>query len=670
MNKLKTKVANSAQEFDKPRSIARLAAGWYVNTNPNMKRKRIDIRHRLPDGTRLTDQCNSHLLEALERCAYAESERLNDSSMQGHDGFDVLAIGYRFVQWMKLNGFERFSEIPKSSVRTFLLKSVQGIDAVLDATPRFAKYLIKTLRTDSIESIKSKGIKHHLGNCGIPPHLIKTLDGCRNLFAKATSGLPFSMEDCKVRRNHLVTESVYHICSIVELLWSKRELLPDSLVENPLPETPQVFANQHGARGGHTATIPIQTGAIFIAKCIEWVLIISPELLKVHRAIKARNGKSGNPLLEETPEGVVFNEWAAQHGWSKPLIGLRRDGRNGIEYRSAIRTYLLTACAVVILAFTARRDIEIRSLKCNCITGPEGKRLITHYVGKRRMWDETPCPEVVVRAVEVVRSIYGEPEDSQSPLFERRDVSEAVRGITPANMNAFTKYLQEEEQDSNSLNWKFAKHQFRRFFAMVYVWRWELPCLLSLQHHLRHLHAWMTRVYFSDERIEEFLDESRRLTANKLRQLATGEVVGKGTLGKKLQRQVERIGTIQLMDEEAVIQFARDRKIVLKGTQAGYCGASARPSNLRRAACHQRPGSPKEMDTLLGGPLASASSEEVCAGCQFFMTDDSREAHWTELAGKLEKASEASSPTPLLEALRARLRKVGSFVRNNFAASA
>lgn len=642
-------------------------------TGPTGNIVTVPLDWPLPDGTRLLDDENSHLLNTILRVFEIERDlRQEGSSAYSHtSAIEIVRELRRLVYWMKLNSIDSFRNVTFRQARRYLDSYCKGLDFHIQATSRLAAHFDHQLMLGGPARVKSIPLTEHLELCHIPSSFLPRLPKCRVLYHKASHGIAFEKQDRVSDPMAMTVAAIYGHAAEIERLWTHREKLNDTLSFNPVPETPHLYAKKRGRTGKSTRTIPPELGATYLAGCIHWIFDIGPELISLSRVVKSKAKNRQHVLLEDTPEGQRFNEISKHWGWKQPLVGNARNGRTGIEFRSAMNTYLLSACFSVILGFTARRGIEVSSLKCNCISGNrESGYWITSYIGKRGTIEATPCPEIVVHAVRTILAMYGKTETSDEPLFRMRDRTHVISGVTRENINEFAKFIDADALPGMREPWVYAKHQFRRLYAIVYVWRYEFPCLASLQFHLRHLHLWMTRIYYSDIAIEEIVDEQRRLTVWKLKSILTGAVTAKGILGKSIERALSRLGSIDLVDEEKLEKKLEDlatrRKIMLKATPWGFCGATGSPSHLKRSACHSRVSSERRVDPYVGGPLGSSSSEEICAGCIFHMTDDTRQEHWERVEREIEASANASKFTMLGDALRKRLSKVSSFVRNNF----
>ena len=90
--------------------------------------------------------------------------------------------------------------------------------------------------------------------------------------------------------------------------------------------------------------------------------------------------------------------------------------------------------------------------------------------------------------------------------------------------------------------WKFHPHQFRRFFAMVYFWRYEPGDVAALAHHLRHFDLEMTRQYVTDDgfsRIWQDVAEERQRDV--LASVVDGSRWVRGPAGERLKARIDTL---------------------------------------------------------------------------------------------------------------------------------
>ncbi|MDK4728739.1 hypothetical protein [Rhizobium phaseoli] len=158
--------------------------------------------------------------------------------------------------------------------------------------------------------------------------------------------------------------------------------------------------------------------------------------------------------------------------------------------RELLYKVLVGACAVVIAAFSARRNGEIMSLRPGCIRRDEYDEVwLETWISKRqRFTTRIPANMSTARAVAILEQIrlrtkrFGESQW----LLELFDPS----GNVKFNLNVAMRFLAEwcmVPPLPDGSYWKFAAHQQRKFFAVAHQWRYFFPDLLVLNHHLRQL---------------------------------------------------------------------------------------------------------------------------------------------------------------------------------------
>lgn len=174
----------------------------------------------------------------------------------------------------------------------------------------------------------------------------------------------------------------------------------------------------------------------------------------------------------------------------------------------------LVAARVVTAAFSARRDEEIASSLIDCIEQDAAGDIWLRCLVVKNLdrVDRVPVPKSVARAVEVVqriRSLGNKPGnrlyDFACPIKKRN-----VRFELDLRLDQARDYLDIPLLDDGSA-WHFTPHQFRKFFGVVYFWRWAFPNLTALTLQYRHFNPDVTKGY-----IELRAAEALRLRDEKL----------------------------------------------------------------------------------------------------------------------------------------------------------
>lgn len=178
----------------------------------------------------------------------------------------------------------------------------------------------------------------------------------------------------------------------------------------------------------------------------------------------------------------------------------------GLSLHRARYCFLPLACVLVLLAFTAGRASSIRSLRAGCIKRRFDDLYIEMFIPKTlRRYDQLPTVEIVEKAVKVLEDLSesARRETGRDHLFQFRGIKDA--GLKPQSfrwdsvIDDFVEWIgMEAEMDGERLN--FSEHQFRRFFAMMFFYRYDKKYQLSaLMRFMRHLDWNMTTIYLSEK---------------------------------------------------------------------------------------------------------------------------------------------------------------------------
>ena len=129
----------------------------------------------------------------------------------------------------------------------------------------------------------------------------------------------------------------------------------------------------------------------------------------------------------------------------------------------------------------------------------DGHHWIRIYIEKTlRVYEQMPIPTAVHHAITCLEEISADAraETGNDSLWQYWSTNNGrfVRLRPKSELNTLSRFLDGEIHE----RWKFHAHQFRRFFAMVYFWRYEPGDVAALAHHLRHFDLEMTRQYVTD----------------------------------------------------------------------------------------------------------------------------------------------------------------------------
>jgi hypothetical protein len=164
-------------------------------------------------------------------------------------------------------------------------------------------------------------------------------------------------------------------------------------------------------------------------------------------------------------------------------------------------------------------------------------------------------------------------------------------------------------------------HMFRRFFSLMWAWRFETGDMEYLSDLLFHNGQQFTKVYTSDEAVWEFIPEELKiLTKGVLEKALLGEksiYFGFSRAIKKYQNlikksvQVVGVSKAEIIAERLVEQLG----YIVMPAADGYCFMNL--SRASRARCGMN-----------GMPEYSNRSEELCSKCPNFGVPLDRKEHW------------------------------------------
>lgn len=187
-------------------------------------------------------------------------------------------------------------------------------------------------------------------------------------------------------------------------------------------------------------------------------------------------------------------------------------------------------------------------------------------------------------------------------------------------------------------------HMFRRAFAMLYVWRYELGDLQHLSRFLHHNSLRQTMAYAQGDDISVFMGDAQRELAKSImeRAITGSEPVG-GSLGALLRRLANRLRSqTSLVRPDQIDDWIESRlsegPFTLKAAPHGYCFILG--SRGRRSMC----------STNGRTPDYGNRTDEHCSACgNFAFTERSRQ-YWEQRVIAHEQVAETTRLSVLKKA--------------------
>ncbi|MBY3201767.1 hypothetical protein [Rhizobium laguerreae] len=358
-----------------------------------------------------------------------------------------------------------------------------------------------------------------------------------------------------------------------------------------------------------------------------------------------------------------------------------------IDLRTLTYEILPAACAIVILAFSARRAEEGMSLTSDCIECDSAgnvwlKSLIEKGEGRI---DRVPVPVSVKAAVDVLRRLRAiRPPPHGNFIFEFRcgfsnrqynfDLGRALK--------RFSAWARVPALEDGSF-WSFAPHQLRKFFGVTYFWRYSFPSLIALSLQYRHFNPETTMGYITTQAKDmlRLWDEGKARLGRKsqaekialdrlasiesgslvfvkdiLHRVASGEQMS-GSMGRLINAKVGEIRnqfslTLQLSQaelgppgfENALNELAKSVRLKVHPEGHGMCGLEGNLQDACNANCLVR----KQAITGVSpqaatGPALDFADDLGCLVCPLHARLPEFQNYWADALREVDTALSASA---------------------------
>lgn len=284
-----------------------------------------------------------------------------------------------------------------------------------------------------------------------------------------------------------------------------------------------------------------------------------------------------------------------------------------LSLHKALYQYLPFSCAVIIFALTGRREMEVFGLEVGCVTKDlDGLLWLNSFVAKTmQRHADFSTVSLVERAVSILERLSekGREKKKSNSIF----VFDDKFNRPPTTMRTINHIANDFfdfigiERDTNGEHWKLSEHQFRRFFAIMFYYRYENANASALMHELAHVDWSMTSHYLTEKETGAALRKlhqqynqarSNRLVDYSLRDDLGGE--GFPLLKERLE------GTVLSMPEmmrEIAIEAVEENNFTFDFIPSGLCLGST-PWLSERCNCYRD-----------GFVMKHDASDELCNGC-------------------------------------------------------
>ncbi|ULR90350.1 hypothetical protein [Comamonas sp. B21-038] len=627
---------------------------WVVTDTGDKANKTLRFDIGLRSGRRLSEL--PHLLETVKRILFGTRHgplmRVESGSVLEQRAHSLLTL----IRWMDINHIARFSDLTAADQWEYANLSVGGIHEILNTEGILASYLqaIKVQAAfneeDSLDVRRNKSLmalpcsSHSGGVISLDRVKLMCDAGLDGISLQNSGSLLQMLDDFEletglnvstvIRRRaaqrvdidaaeerSLTTEAVRRLLIPFKLLYEHRRNLDDALTAPPFQgQALQDIAKRLGSDIGRTKTIPVKQGATLIERSIRWVIDYAPHILDAKEALdegRPVEETLGSELAHLPASPFPLRQGLRSERLSDSALGTICPVLPGTEMSLQIALqYLTAACGTVIAAFSARRAAEIVGLQLDCIERDDtGRPWLTSFIHKTlQSYGKVPVPEAVAAAVAVLsrlsaraRAITGTNYLFQFNVPGTNVVVGMGRdGVPVPKLNRLIRefgYFVDVPPLPDGSRWSFHPHQFRRFFAVLYVWCYELADWGALAYHLRHFDLEMTRRYVTDAELGGILHQANReRTAEILASVAAGNVHLAGASGARLDESLRKLyarlaHSVQIVPErklqQRVLRLVERTGLELKALPWGYCASPQAKGPTARCTNGAGPAAPE-----------------------------------------------------------------------------
>jgi hypothetical protein len=468
--------------------------------------------------------------------------------------------------------------------------------------------------------------------------------------------------------------------------------LPDALDRldfEPFPNA-RKHARQSGGRpDGRTRNLPIEEAAKLLGLALKWIYERSDGVVELMNVWRDALGEARYRWCSAEDIQIfatqrlreAYPAIQAKYGLPGQLTGaVRAGGGEGDTSVVELIQDLQTAAMIIVGINQGRRKNEVLGegsrpwgLYLGCML-PSDPFVDAHeldiYIEKTwRNWMRMSTNKLTVDAIRVLErlrlAIYPqEKEDSGLSAEELRRrklfvfptfrvlLGEDIAPYQYAFGNHSVRFFKEAGVGEEARR----SHSFRRFFALIYVYRWEHPLLQALSEYLCHMDMESTRVYVTDpsmreeaERIEkvyrlradcfpfeELTEAQRQYADDLLRAMLTSTSAG-GPMARRVRQWVKRLARrVEFADADldealAAVRSSVDRRGYMPTSfRHGACWASG-DRMARRARCGS------------GGKLHREQADiGICSTCPFHSTSEAFLRNVEQEAMELEAQAKAT----------------------------
>lgn len=627
---------------------------WLVtDTYDESREAQINFCYRLADGSCLTEQ--PRLYATVKEYAWF----IRDSRFSKIDTAETHYLSVNLqkavAHALSLKEITSYAHLQKGDIEELVQEFRYGVYGVLHASERVGAHLKELDEHEAAQNQPYRGLpvrrasarrsqnvvdaSRLIADCNLPQSAL-LLERVAWHIAKAAERAGLSPKSARLRADvppplqNVTKQQLQRSLGTLDLLYAiKDHALCDVLTFRPFPNGTMKVANQYGVDHKVTPVPPPRLVLHLLEAAAAWVGHYSPILLECIAALEDLNSE------DAAQARAVISRCKAQFPSSlaerlAPDEGANRFVINGVQMAA-------TASWLIIAAFGARRYEETIDLNEQNLVGDEMDGwwldcLISKTTREREL---IPVPPIVARAVETLTKLS---RTAREQNFEgvfcwlpppALNIASKPRAIHPRrHLNAFAALVDTpaHEAENGDETWHWVPRQFRRFFAVLYFYRFDGADLSILSYFLRHFDIETTRGYVTrdPEAAKIWREVEKDYVYRLANSIAAGDREVGGAMGDRLKKLARLI--TQRLDKHLII--AKDdvgerlQTLMVRGglviTPKPWvtCTCPRTSNAARKARCRTS----EEVHSGIFGPSFAAAGPTVCGNCKWALLEPVR----------------------------------------------
>lgn len=322
----------------------------------------------------------------------------------------------------------------------------------------------------------------------------------------------------------------------------------------------------------------------------------------------AKNIAEGVPQKQSRKE---FNLTRSQYDALRKAT-LRNKAKH-LSLHKALYQYLPFCCVIVIFALTARRESEVFGLQVGCVSKDlDGLFWLNSFVAKTlQKHADFTAVSLVEKAVSILERLSekGRKQKKTNSIFVFDDTFDRP----PTTMKSINRIADNFfdfigiERDDNGKHWKLSEHQFRRFFAIMFYYRYEKGEADALMHELAHVDWSMSVRYLTEKEtgaaLRKLHQQNNKVRSNRLVDYSLRDDLGGEGFPLLKEKLEETVSSMPEMMREIAIETVEAHNFVFDFIPSGLCLGNT-PWLSERCNCYRD-----------GFVMQHDASNEMCEGC-------------------------------------------------------